>query len=94
MSVAEVYTHTHARSQPLELIGSCSFRLSIPQTSMSTSVEFYIVPGHAATLNLLGRKTSEMLGVLKVGIGVNICGTSSDTTESADKKAALRAKFP
>ena len=32
--------------------------------------------------------------ISKVGIDVNICGTSSDTTESADKICSYSAKFP
>ena len=41
---------------------------------MSAIAEFYVVPGQAATL--LGRKTSEMLAILKVGINVNNCTTN------------------
>ena len=85
-----VYAYTH--SQPLELKGSCMFRVTVPQTNMSTIAEFYIVPGHAATL--LGRKTSEILAILKVGINVNNCSTSTDNVQPLDKKASLRVKFP
>ena len=85
-----VYAYAH--SQPLELKGSSKLRVSVPQTNTSTIAEFYIVPGDAATL--LGRKTSEMLAVLKVGIDVNSCTTTFEDTQSGDKKATLRAKFP
>ena len=57
---------------------------------MSAIAEFYIVPGQAATLP--GRKTSEMLAILKVGINVNNCTTNIDCAQ--DNKAALRHKFP
>ena len=84
--------YAYAHSQPLELKGSSKLRVSVPQTNTSTIAEFYIVPGDAATL--LGRKTSEMLAVLKVGIDVNSCNTTFEDTQSGDKKASLRAKFP
>ena len=64
----------------------------MPQTSMSTVAEFYIVPRDAATL--LGRKTSEMLAVLKVGIDVNSCSVNLSNTQFVDQKAALMTKFP
>ena len=85
-----VYAYTHP--QPLELKGSCMLRVTVPQTKMSAIAEFYIVPGQAATL--LGRKTSEMLAILKVGINVNNCSTNIDCVQPLDNKAALRLKFP
>ena len=85
-----VYTYAH--SQPLELKGSCMLKVTVPQTNMSAIVEFYVVPGHAATL--LGRKTSEMLAVLKIGINVNNCSTIHENAQPVDKKASLRARFP
>ena len=59
---------------------------------MSAVAEFYTVPGDAATL--LGRKTSEMLAVLKVGIDVNSCSVNLANTQFVDQKAALMTKFP
>ena len=59
---------------------------------MSAIAEFYVVPGQAATL--LGRKTSEMLAFLKVGININNCTTNIDCAQPLDNKAALRLKFP
>ena len=85
-----VYAYTHP--QPLELKGSCMLRVTVPQTKVSAIAEFYIVPGQAATL--LGRKTSEMLAILKVGINVNNCSTNIDCVQPLDNKAALRLKFP
>ena len=67
-------------------------RVTVPQTNMSAISEFYIVPGQAATL--LGRKTSEMLPILKVGINVNNCNAGIDNSQPLDKKATLRVKFP
>ena len=68
------------------------FRVTVPQTKMAAIAEFYIVPGQAATL--LGRKTSEMLAILKAGINVNNCTTNIDCAQPLDNKAALRLKFP
>ena len=85
-----VYAYTH--SKPLGLKGSCMLRVTVPQTKMSAIAEFYIVPGQAATL--LGRKTSEMLAILKVGINVNNCNANIEHAQPPDKKAALRVKFP
>ena len=83
--------HAYAHSQPLALKGSSKLRVTMPQTNMSTVAEFCIVPGDAATL--LGRKTSEMLAVLKVGIDVNSCNMNLEHTQSEDQKAALWTKF-
>ena len=67
-------------------------RVTVPQTNMSAISEFYIVPGQAATL--LGRKTSELLAILKVGINVNNCNASIDNAQPLDKKATLTVKSP
>lgn len=83
-----VYAYTHL--QPLELEGSCMLRVTVPQTNMSATAEFYIVPGQFATL--LSRKTSKMLAIPRVGIRVNNCTTNTDCAQ--DNKAALRLKFP
>ena len=89
-SVIEVYIHMH--SQPLELKGSCMLKVTtVPQTDMSAIAEFYVVLSHAATL---GRKMSEMLEILKIGINVNNCSTILENAQPADKKASLRARFP
>ena len=85
-----VYAYTHP--QPLELMGSGMLRVTVPQTKMSAIAKFYVVPGQAATL--LGRKTSEMLAILKVGINVNNCTTNIDCAQPLDNKAALRLKLP
>lgn len=49
-------------------------------------------PMQAATM--LGRKTSEMLAILKVVNEVNSCNINLGNPDLVDKKAALRAKFP
>ena len=52
--------------------------------------------GKAATL--LGRKASELLGVLRVGVSINSCDVKSDDMETLaspiDRKALLKTKFP
>ena len=67
-------------------------RVNVPQPDMSATAEFYIVSGQAATL--LGRKTSEILAILKVGDDVMNCSTNIDNARSLDNKAALKVKFP
>ena len=67
-------------------------RVTVPQPDMSATAEFYIVSGQAATL--LGRKTSEILAILKVGDDVMNCSTNIDNARSLDNKAALKVKFP
>lgn len=66
-------------------------RVTVPQTDMSSTAEFYIVSGQAATL--LGRKTSEILAILKVGVDVMKCSTNIDNAQPLDNKAALKVKF-
>ena len=52
--------------------------------------------GKAATL--LGRKASELLGVLRVGVSISSCDVKSDDMETLaspiDRKALLKTKFP
>jgi len=47
-----------------------------------------------AGATLLGRKTSEMLAILKVVNEVNSWNINLGNPQPVDKKAALRAKFP
>lgn len=81
------YTH----QQQLELQGSCMSRDTVPQTNIEAIAEFYIAPGHSATL--LGREMSAMLEIVKVAINVNNCTTNIDNSQPLDNKAALRLKF-
>ena len=66
-------------------------RVTVPQPDMSATAEFYIVSGQTATL--LGRKTSEILAILKVGVDVMNCSTNIDNAQPLDNKAALKVKF-
>ena len=54
------------------------------------------MPGETATL--LGRETSQLLNILRIGVSVNNCSVklscSSNNGGQADKKAALKAKYP
>ena len=52
-------------------------RVTVTQPDMSATAEFYIVSGQAATL--LGRKTSEILAILKVGVDVMNCSYELQT---------------
>ena len=77
-------------TKALDLVGSCTLNVCVPQTNANMCTEFCFVPGRVATL--LGRELSESLGILKVGIPVNSCNVN--ITPRADKKAVLRAKYP
>ena len=67
-------------------------RVTVPQPDMSATAEFYIISGQAATL--LGRKTSEILAILKVGVdAVMNCSTNIDNAQPLDNKAALKVNF-
>ena len=67
-------------------------KVTVPHTNMSAIAEFYIVPSHTATL--VGRKTSEMLAILKIGINVNNCSIILENAQPVDKKASRIARFP
>jgi len=80
--------YAYASQEPLKLSGTCMLNICVPDTQTSFKTEFFVIPGTADTL--LGRSSSEELGVLKVGISVNACKSKS----IADKKSALKAKYP
>ena len=88
--------YAYASNEPLQLRGKCNLIVEVPQTRKSLNVEFYITRDKAATL--LGRDTSELLGVLRVGVPINSCELKYDptgnTAKQANRKAALKAKFP
>ena len=88
--------YAYASNEPLQLRGKCNLIVEVPQTRKSLNVEFYITRDKAATL--LGRDTSELLGVLRVGVPINSCELKYDATgntaKQANRKAALKAKFP
>ena len=80
--------YAYASQQPLKLSGKCMLNICVPNTQTSLKAEFFVMPGTADTL--LGRSSSEELGVLKVGVSVYACQLKDVT----DKKAALKAKYP
>ena len=82
----EVYAY--ASQEPLKFSGKCTLNICVPDTQTSFKAEFFVMPGTADTL--LGRRSSEELGVLKVGVSVNACESRNVT----DKKAAIKAKYP
>ena len=71
LSKCDRNVYVYAHSQPLQLQGGSELTVTVPRSNLSTIAAFYIVPGNVATL--LGRKTSEMLQVLEVGVSVNSC---------------------
>ena len=62
--------------------------ICVSDTQTSLKAAFFVMPGTADTL--LGRNSSEELGVLKIGVTVNTCESRNVT----DKKAVLKAKYP
>ena len=90
MTPCSKQVYPYLATKALDLVGSCTLNVCVPQTNANKHTEFCIVPGRAATL--LGRDLSEALGVLKVGVPVNSCNITM--TRGPDKKAVLRAKYP
>ena len=79
--------YAYASQEPLMLSGKCMLNIGVPHTQTSFKTEFFVMLGYADTL--LGRSSSEELGVLKVGVSVNAC----ESRNSTDKKAALKTKY-
>ena len=77
--------YAYASQEPLKLSGKCMLNICGPDPRTSLKTEFFVMPGSADTL-----RSSEELGVLKVGVSVNACESRNIT----DKKAALRTKYP
>ena len=63
--------HVYAHSPPVQLKDSRQLSVNVPKSDLSLFAEFCLVLGDAATL--LGRKTSEILRVFKVGVDVKNC---------------------
>ena len=63
--------YTYASIEPLKVIGVCKMRLLVKETVKLTDAMFVLIPGRYVTL--LGRRTSVVLGVLKVGLQANGC---------------------
>ena len=78
--------YTYASSKPLQIIGECKLKVGVGETGKSTDAHFIIIPDRHITL--LGRQSSEILGVLKVGLSVNECETQSKGL------ADLKEKYP
>jgi len=66
----------YVSQKPLKLSGKCMLNICVPDTQTSFKTEFFVMPGTADTL--LGRSSSEELGVLKVGVSVNACESKSN----------------
>ena len=88
--------YAYASVEPLKLREKHKLTVQVPQTSKSFSVEFYITCDKVATL--IGRETSDLLGVLRVDVSINSCEAKhealGDTANQAQRKAVLRTKFP
>jgi hypothetical protein len=82
--------YPYLATKALDLVGSCTLNVCVPQNNENKHTEFCIVPGRSATL--LDRDLSETLGVLKVRVPVNSCNITM--TPLHDKKAVLRTKYP
>ena len=80
--------YAYASQEPQKFIGKCMLNICVLDAQTSFKAEFFVMPGTADTL--LGRSSSEELGVLKVGVSVNAC----ESRNVNDKKAALKAKYP
>ena len=58
--------------------------ICVPDTQTSFKTEFFVMPGSADAL--LGRSSSEELGVLKVGVSANACESKNITDEKGCPK--------
>ena len=83
LSACDKKVFAYAATKPIELKGKCSLNVCVPQTQKSLLLDFYVTSGKAPTL--LGRKASKMLGLLKVGVLLQV---------TENRRAALKAKFP
>ena len=61
--------YAYASLETFKLRGKYNLSVQVPQTSKSLSLEFYITRDKAATL--IGRESSELLGVLRVRVPIN-----------------------
>ena len=81
---SEVYAY--AAQSPLKVVGSCVVRMSVQGGGSVDNARLLVIKGDQAAL--LGRKTAEELGVLRVGLPVNTCFTGKLTKER------LREMYP
>ena len=78
--------YAYASRSPLEVMGSCEVRMSVQGGGEVDAAQLLVVKGdHAA---LLGRKTAEELGVLRVGLAADVYFTGGLT------KNKLREIYP
>ena len=84
--------YAYSSKQALDIQGSCQFNICVPETNVCKLAYFCIVPGDAPTL--LGRKISESLGILRVGVHVVNNTDINGTHVKSDKKAIFKAKYP
>ena len=63
--------HIHSSTEPLKVMGVSKMRVLVKETGKSTEAMFIIIPGRNVTL--LGRSTSEVLGIFKVALQLNGC---------------------
>lgn len=80
--------HAYASQQPLKLSGKCLLKVFVPDTQTSLRAEFFVMPGNVDTL--LGKRSSEELGILKVGMFANYCESEAPANETS----ALKARYP
>ena len=60
--------------EPLAVLGQCQLKISVPETQRSIMADFIVVP--EAQVSLLSNQTSKELGVLSIGINVNLYSLS------------------
>ena len=85
-TVCDRDVYTYASTEPLKVIGVCKMRVLVKETGKSTDAMFVIIPESHVTL--LGRSTSDVLGILKVGLQVNGCDVQYKGFPE------LKAKYP
>lgn len=68
--VCERELFAYGSKQPLELLGSFQCETKVVETGKCIHAEFVVIKGQGQPL--LGRDTAMRLGVLKVGVGVNL----------------------
>ena len=78
--------YAYASHNPLQVVGCCDVKMSVNGGGHVNTAKVLVVKGdHAA---LLGRKTAEQLGVLRVGLAENVYTTDVLTKEK------LREMYP
>ena len=88
LSKKRLYTYTS--KEPLQVAGCFQAEVSVGERK--TQAEFVVIEGEGKPL--LGRETSEQLGVLKIGVGVNSVkhGSDKENVGMEPDKEAMRQK--